>query len=136
LREREFPDGTTEHSLTYKGPKIDANTKTRQEIEVSITDAKQWESMLIALGFRRCASVQKFRRRAKLIVNHRHIEIVFDTLPALPESGRTFLELETLATEETLEECRTLLLDIAEQLELGESIRDSYLKLVQDCATA
>ena len=131
LRNRVLSDGTSEHSLTYKGPKIDALTKTRQEIEIPITEPEHWEGLLLALGFRKTASIHKFRRRQKLVVNHRHIGIVLDTLPALPESSRTFVEMETLATEEELEECRALILSIAEQLGLNEPIRDSYLKLVQ-----
>jgi len=133
LRNRELPDGTSEHSLTYKGPKIDTSTKTRQEIEIPITEPERWKSLLSALGFSPFASVQKFRRRMKPTVNQRYIEIVLDTLPALPESSRTFLELETLATAETFDECRTLILDLAGQLELGEPIRDSYLQLVHEC---
>ena len=132
LRSRIFSDGTSEHSLTYKGPKIDTLTKTRQEIEVSIAEPEHWENLLNALGFRKSASLQKFRRRQKMTVNHRQIDFVLDTLPTLPESSRVFLEMETLASEEELEECRTLLLDIAEQLGLSEPIRDSYLKLVQN----
>ena len=131
LRQRELPVGTSEHSLTYKGPKIDAITKTRQEIEISITEPERWESLLIALGFRKSASVQKFRRRQGLTVQNRHVEIVFDTLPALPESSRQFIEMEILAPAEEVEECRNLILDLAEQLGLNEPIRESYLKLVQ-----
>ena len=130
LRNRELPDGTFEHSLTYKGPKIDTSTKTRQEIEIPITEPEHWTSLLEALGFTQFATVQKFRRRIKLTVNQRHVEIVLDSLPALPESNRSFLELETAATAEDLDECRTLILDLAGQLELGEPIRDSYLKMV------
>jgi adenylate cyclase class 2 len=132
LRNRLFSDGTSEYSLTYKGPKIDTSTKTRQEIEMSIADPERWESLLTALGFSRVASVQKFRRRQKLTVNHRHIEIVLDTLPDLPESSRLFVELETFATAEEIEECRKWILGIAEQRGLSEPIRDSYLKLVQN----
>ena len=130
LRNRNLADGTSECILTYKGPNIDTRTKTRQEIEQPITEPEQWEVVLDALGFRKFAFVQKFRRRVKLTVNHRHIEIVLDTLPILPESSRTFLEVEILTTAENLDECRSLILDIANQLELGEPIQDSYLKLV------
>lgn len=130
LRKRECADGTSEHSLTYKGPKIDTTTKTRQEIELPITEPERWESLLTALGFSPFASVQKFRRHMKLMVNHRHIEIVLDTLPALSESHRTFIEVETLATVEDIEECRTLILGIAKQLELGTPIQESYLQMV------
>ena len=133
LRNREFSVGMSEHSLTYKGPKIDPIMKTRQEIEIPVTEPEHWERLLTALGFRRFALVQKFRRRMKLTVNRRHIEIVLDTLPMLAESCRTFLELETLAAAGDLEECRALILGLADQLELGEPIQDSYLKMVLDC---
>ncbi|MDR0326870.1 MAG: class IV adenylate cyclase [Planctomycetaceae bacterium] len=129
LRKRVLPDGTLEHSLTYKGPKIDSTTKTRQEIEIPVAEPEQWESLLVALGFHLSASVQKFRRRQKLTRNGRNVEIVLDTLPALPESGRLFVEMETMASEEEVDECRSLLLDIAQQLGLSEPIRESYLKL-------
>jgi len=135
LRKRTLPEGTSEHSLTYKGPKIDASTKTRQEIEIPIAEPEHWENLLTALGFCKKASVEKFRRRATLTVNRRCVDILFDTLPALPERHRHFVEMETLATESEVEECRTLILGIAEQLGLSEPIRDSYLKLIQEgCA--
>ena len=130
LRNRVLPDDTSEHSLTYKGPKIDALTKTRQEIEISVTEPERWESLLIALGFCKSATVRKFRRRQELVVNHLHIGIALDILPALPESSRTFVEIETLATEGELGECRSMLISLADQLTLGEPIRDSYLKMV------
>ena len=132
MRKRQFSDGTTEHSLTYKGPKTDVRTKTRQELEIPITEPQHWESLLVALGFRSWAFVQKFRQRMQLTVNNRRIEIVLDTLPALPESNRLFLEVETLAVAEDVEACRTLILDLAGQLELGAPVQDSYLKMVQN----
>ena len=131
LRNRTLSDGTSEHFFTYKGPKIDTSTKTRQEIEMPITEPERLESLLTALGFRKAASVQKFRRRQELTMNHRLVGIVLDTLPDLPESNRLFVELETFANEEEVEECRSLILGIANQLGLSEPIRDSYLKLVQ-----
>lgn len=132
LRKRTLPDDTTEYTLTYKGPKIDTSTKTRREIEISITEPQHWENMLTALGFCKLASVQKFRRRQRLTIKHRQVDIVLDTLPALPEGKRLFVEMETLATEKEVAECRSLILGIAEQLELHEPIRESYLKLVQE----
>ena len=131
LRTRTVTDGTSEHSLTYKGPKIDASTKTRQEIEIPVTEPEHWKNLLSALGFCPVASVQKFRRPMTLTVEHRHVNVVFDTLPDLPESARHFVEIETLATKKDVEECRLLILGIASQLGLSEPIRDSYLKLVQ-----
>jgi adenylate cyclase class 2 len=130
LRHRHFADGSSDYSLTYKGPKIDAKTKTRQELEMPMTEPEVCESLLVALGFRKVASVRKLRRRMDLTFEQRRVTIVFDTLPDLPESTRQFVELETIAAKEDLDECRSLLFRIAEQLDLSEPIRDSYLKLV------
>ena len=132
LRQRSFSDGSSEHSLTYKGPKIDTSTKTRQEIEIPITEPESLESLLAALGFCKVASVRKFRRRMTLALADRQVSIVFDTLPDLPEQARQFIEMETIATAEEIEECQSLILGIARQLDLHESIRESYLTLVQD----
>ena len=132
LRNRCFADGTSTYFLTYKGPKIDASTKTRQEIEMPITEPENLENILAALGFCKAASVRKFRRRMALTVKHRNVDIVFDTLPDLPESSRFFIEMETIASHEEIEESRSLILGIAKQLGLSEPIRDSYLKLVQN----
>ncbi|MCL2005069.1 MAG: class IV adenylate cyclase [Planctomycetaceae bacterium] len=132
LRSRLLPYGTAEYSLTYKGPKLDSNTKTRREVEIPITVPELVENMLTALGFQEFACVRKTRRRLALAMNNRAVEIVFDTLPALPESRRYFVEIETLAGEQDLAECRALVLDIAQRLGLTEPIRDSYLKLVQN----
>ena len=130
LRNRVLADGTSEHSLTYKGPKIDVNTKTRQEIEISVSEPECWETLLTALGFYQSAAIHKLRRRQELTVNHRHVDVVLDTLPALPEPNRNFVEMETMATEEEIDECRNIILGIADQLGLSHPIRDSYLQLV------
>ena len=132
LRNRIFSDGPSKHFLTYKGPKIDTSTKTRRELEMQIEEPECLESILMALGFCKSAFIRKFRRRMALIIEHRNVDIVFDTLPDLPESARHFIEMETIAAEEEIEKCRTLILDIARQLGLSEPIRDSYLKLVQN----
>jgi adenylate cyclase class 2 len=133
LRNRVLPDGMSEHSLTFKGPKIDSNTKTRREIEISVVEPEHWESLLAVLGFHKCATVEKFRRRQQLTIDHRRIDLVHDTLPALPKPLRQFVEIEMMASEEEVDECRIQILDIAKQLGLSHSIRESYLKLVQNC---
>lgn len=132
IRERHFEDHSCLYFLTYKGPKIDTHTKTRQEIEMPLDEPELCKAMLTSLGFCHAASVQKFRRRMKLTVNNREVDVVFDTLPDLPESSRCFVELETMASANEVEACRSLLLDLAEQLALSEPIRDSYLKLVTE----
>ena len=130
LRHCHFADGSSSYFLTYKGPRIDTRTKTRQELEMPMAEPEVCESLLVALGFRKVASVRKLRRRMELTLEQRRVTIVLDTLPDLPESARHFIEMEMIATKEDLDECRSLLFRMAEQLDLSEPIRDSYLKLV------
>src|SRR6188472_3846060 len=68
--------------VTYKGPKLDATTKTRREIELPISPgepaAAQFGELLVALGFRPVAAVRKLRRKATLSHAGRQIEVVLD----------------------------------------------------------
>jgi len=133
LRRRRLPDETMECFLTYKGPKIDSETKTRREIEIPLPDPESLDMILSALGFRRQGQVRKFRRRGELLYGDRQFDILLDRLPVLENRGATgtFVELETLAEEENLHEARQSLLELAAELGLSESIRTSYLGLLQ-----
>ncbi|MDR3233305.1 MAG: class IV adenylate cyclase [Planctomycetaceae bacterium] len=133
LRCRFYPNGETERFLTYKGPKIDSQTKTRKEIEIQIPDSESTEQLLTALGFRQAAAVRKYRQRTQAVVEGREIEITLDVLPDLPEAVRTFAELETMSVESEWESGKALILDIAAELGLTESVRTSYLHL---CGTS
>src|SRR5580658_5815271 len=54
--------------MTYKGPKIDAETKTRREIELPLAPGPEslasWTALLEAIGFLPVAEVKKSRRKA------------------------------------------------------------------------
>ena len=54
--------------ITYKGPKIDATTKTRREIELPLAPGPEslasWTALLEAVGFRPAGEVRKSRRKA------------------------------------------------------------------------
>ncbi|MDR0522636.1 MAG: class IV adenylate cyclase [Planctomycetaceae bacterium] len=132
LRKRKYADRKPEFYLTYKGPKIDTETKTRQEIEMPVEDPQTLESILTVLGFIPAAKIAKFRRRAATTVEGRLIEAVLDELPDLPLEKQFFIELETLAGEHEVAMCRQLLRNIAAELGLKESIRTSYLRLIQE----
>ena len=70
LRIREIPDGDDFiNILTFKGPKLDSETKTRKEIEVTIDNKENMTDILINLGYKPSAIVNKVRRIA--ILNHR-----------------------------------------------------------------
>jgi len=140
LRVRSCPAATTGFGcfLTYKGPKIDSETKTRQEIEIPLLPGTyaDCQHLLETLGFIPVEVVRKFRKTAKQIHENREYHLCFDTLPVLKERGLTneFLEIETLADENTLEEAREAILRFAHTLmaedRLGPSVRKGYLEMV------
>jgi adenylate cyclase class 2 len=116
--------------VTYKGPKLDARTKTRAEIEVAFADgaksADDFAQLLTRLGYRATAEVRKERRRFHLTWEGLSFEISLDSVA---EVG-SFVEVEILADQEGLEPARAALLRLAEALELTDSERRSYLELL------
>ena len=118
------------HWVTYKGPKIDPNTKTRRELELPLaTDTKSFAELLAALGFRRVAIVRKTRKSAALKVNGWHFTIDLDQV----EGVGSFAELETTAKESQLPEATEAMNSLAEKLELRSAVRTSYLELLLEC---
>ena len=116
--------------VTYKGPKQDAQTKTRTEIEVPLADgpavAEGFVRLLTHLGYRTVAVVHKQRRSSHLERGTFLVEICLDEVQDL---GR-FVELEVLASEEQLSEARQTVQELAAILGLSTSERRSYLELL------
>jgi adenylate cyclase class 2 len=116
--------------VTYKGPKIDSQTKTRKEIEVALEPGKvtadEFRQLLTHLGYRPVATVRKQRGICRLQRGAFNVEIYLDEVEDL---GR-FIELEIMATPNDLERARTTLLQIGQELGLGHSERRSYLELL------
>lgn len=118
-----------EHWVTYKGPVVDKQTKTRREIEVSLAGAdacRQFAEMLRLLGFRPVREVRKRRRLLELAWQDRRVEVAFDQVAGL--GG--FLEIETLADESTRSAAVAAILALAARLRLTEPERKSYLALL------
>ena len=118
------------NSTTYKGPKVDKTTKTRREIEVPLSaDERQvaaWESMLESLGFTPVGEVCKYRRKVQLVWQGRKVEVSLDEVMGLG----TFVELELLADEKSLDAARDCIAALASELGLKKSQRRSYLELL------
>ncbi|MFM8273995.1 MAG: class IV adenylate cyclase [Gemmata sp.] len=116
--------------LTYKGPRRDADTKTRLEIEVPLADgdlaADDAERLLLALGYKPVATVRKERRVYRFDRDGFPVEVCFDTLDRVGE----FIELEVLADETEYEAAKAVVLAVAAELGLSEQERRSYLALV------
>jgi adenylate cyclase, class 2 len=116
LRIRQIDDGLL---LTYKGPKLDQLTKTREEFEVRVADENA-TIILKKLGFREVATVTKSRGYYRL----GDFEIMLDDVEDLGH----FIEVEKRADEYRPEE----LVEFLESLGIKKDAieRKSYLELV------
>lgn len=120
---RETPvDGDPEATLTYKGPLVEAASKTREEIETGVGSPEATEALFGALGFDPVATVEKRRERYEL-------EGYTVTLDRVADVGE-FVEVETHAeaVEPAREGARALLADLG--LDPGDHVRTSYLAML------
>jgi adenylate cyclase class 2 len=116
--------------VTYKGPKRDAHTKTRTEIEVPLAEgdaaADACAQILVHLGYRPVAVVRKQRRIYHGRRDGFALEVCLDEVAGVG----SYAELEILAPEDDLEAARAVLLQLASSLGLTTSERRSYLELL------
>jgi adenylate cyclase, class 2 len=116
--------------ITYKGPKIDAITKTRREIDLPLPNdeesAQAWSGLLEALGFTPVAEVCKSRQKFYVDWQGRRVEGTLDHVEQLGD----YAELELVVEPEQLDEARTCVASLAEALGLAHSERRSYLELL------
>lgn len=108
--------------LTYKGPRLDQRTKSREELTVEVDDPQSMEKILEALGFVRAGEVRK--RRTKYVL--RDLTFALDEVEGLG----TFVEVEARAGPDW-EEKRKRVLELLGCLGLDEPIRSSYLELLE-----
>lgn len=128
IRRTEMLDGDFEviSTLTYKGPKLDKTSMTREEIELKIDDFDGMEKILIHLGYKKVIPVIKTRTY-----------YICETMTALIDNVEglgDYLELEILVEDKTHKEAA--LQKIEDMLNiLGYSMSDtttiSYLSMLQ-----
>jgi adenylate cyclase class 2 len=117
LRHSRDPQSLAEVStLTFKGPRLHGQLKSREERELTVSSAKEAMGLLEALGFARVLSFQK--RRESWLLDGCHVE-----LDELPHLG-VFVEIEG-PSEKTV-------LAVRERLRLGDRplIKASYIALL------
>ena len=119
------------YRITYKGPKVDHETKTRCEIELPLTDddktAEQWDALLQAIGFRAVAELRKTRRTTGLFYQEQKYVLTLDHLDGLGD----FIELETITEQDRLDDARKRIQSLAVTLGLSDLISRSYLELAK-----
>ena len=111
--------------LTYKGPRLDALSKSRKEITLSVS-REPTEGLLSSLGFSKFGQVSKLRRNYKL----GDILISLDDVEGLG----TFVEIEAVGEEKDFEFHEKRVVELLKRLRFreGEIIRDSYLELIYE----
>ncbi len=126
LRIREIPVGDDfKLILTYKGPKLDTETKTRKEIEVEIDDKEKMTEILISLGYKPSAIVNKVRR----IFKYEDYTITVDKLKNLGY----YMEIEYVTENENdIGNIQEKIFDIFSKLGINDGFeKTSYLELLE-----
>ncbi|HID47383.1 MAG TPA: class IV adenylate cyclase [Methanococcaceae archaeon] len=127
LRVRKSMDlerGDTRYYLTYKGPRMDEISKTREEYQVGVEDGETLEVILEKLGFKKVLPIRKLReiyRRGDIVVSLDKVEGI-----------GYFAEFEkTVKSPSEKEDAIKELMDIIRSLNIGEErlVRSSYLEL-------
>lgn len=109
--------------LTYKGPKLDASTKTRREYTTDVGGFERTRDILLALGFREVARVRKRRE----LWRTGRLEIAVDDVEGL---GR-YVEVEALAGDaEDPARLKADVLACLASLGLPTTERRSYLEML------
>lgn len=116
--------------VTYKGPLLDRETKSREETEIwfvgGADEGTRFAAVLQSLDFRDVHTVRKQREIWTLNFQDHDAEIAFDCVDDLGD----FVELETGATKATFDQAKSALLALAKELGLQNSERRSYLALL------
>lgn len=140
IRQAMQENGSQFCTLTYKGPKLDKETKTRREIEIPIAadtaypeNLESMKEIFTALGFRQSGFVHKLRQEGTFSYAGRSFNVCLDELPELAKRNQPshFIELETLVHSDDWESARNAVKELASLLGLSDSVQSSYLELLQ-----
>jgi adenylyl cyclase CyaB, putative len=121
---RETRDGETTARITYKGPLVEAESKTREEFETGVDDGETADAIFEHLGFEPAATVHKDRR----FYDYEGYTVTLDDV----ENVGQFVEVETETEEEGVEAAREGAYEVLQELGLDpeEQTRTSYLGLL------
>lgn len=110
--------------IAYKGPRVDGETKTREEHETTVGDDDRMAAILRSLGYDPVATVRKERA----VYGLRGFEVTLDWVDGLGEFLEVDAEVGQAAVDETRDRARDLLGELG--LDADEGIRRSYLGML------
>jgi adenylate cyclase class 2 len=121
---RETRDGETTARMTYKGPLVEAESKTREEFETTVEDGETADAIFEHLGFSPAATVRKDRR----FYRYDGYTVTLDTVEDVGE----FVEVETETDESGVETAREGAYGVLRELGLDpeNQTRTSYLGML------
>ena len=110
----------------YKGPKIDAKSKTRKEVEMKIEDADKCSAIFESLGFEEVRTVIKEREYYK----YENYEISLDNVHGLDP----YMEIEiSLEDDSDYSKAQESIFELFEKLGITDGFeRTSYLELLEE----
>ncbi len=117
-------DKDISYKITYKGPKLDKISKTREEIEVSVDDYNGAIEIFKKLGLKPVRPIKKKRELYK----NKDITISIDDVTSVG----TFVEFEkVVSNKDETESARNELLNLMKSLNINtdKSIKKSYLEM-------
>ena len=119
-----------ENRITYKGPKHEGPTKTREEIEITLAPGEPAFDQLLRLfenlGFRVVATIRKTRTTFHLADPSHRIEVALDRAEGLGD----FAEVEiVVASESELSAAQGAVVAVGGELGLTEVEPRSYLRM-------
>lgn len=127
LRIRKTKSETEDHIfITYKGPKINSKSKTREEVEMAIEDEEKAKKIFQHIGFKKVRTVIKNREYYK----YKNFEISLDDVEGLDP----YMEIEVALDDGTdYSEAQKSIFKLFEKLNITDGFeRTSYLELLEN----
>jgi adenylate cyclase class 2 len=123
---RETRAGETTARITYKGPLVESESKTREEFETGVDDGETADAIFEHLGFEPAATVRKDRR----FYDYEGYTVTLDDVEGVGQ----FVEVETETDEAGVEAAREGAYDVLRELGLDpeDQTRTSYLGMLLD----
>ncbi|WP_292881451.1 class IV adenylate cyclase [Methanobrevibacter sp. UBA188] len=112
--------------ITYKGPKLNKDAKTRKEVEMSIESAGKAKDIFEEIGFKEVRTVRKNRQ----YYTYENFEISLDDVEGL----NPYMEIEiSLEDGNDYDDAQKSIFELFEKLGITEGFeRTSYLELLEN----
>lgn len=112
--------------ITYKGPKLNSEAKTRKEVEMSVESTEKAQGIFEQIGFKPARVVKKKRQ----YYHYKNFEITLDDIEGLPP----YMEIEiALEDGESYDEAQNSIFKLFEKLGITDGFeRTSYMELLEN----